>query len=143
MNDLLLMQMRAQLSRDEGRVRHLYRDSAGHPTIGIGFNLDAIGMPDAVMDLWLETLLQDIEAELWAALPVYQHLGPARQGCVLNMAYTMGVAGVKTFTHMLERLGAHDAPGAAAAIRASVWAVKEEPERAERVAKQMETDDWI
>lgn len=142
MNDLLLLRMTAALNRDEGRVPKLYRDSVGHPTIGVGFNLDAIGMPDAVMDLWLSIILDNVENELMREVPVYATLTPARQGALLNMAYTMGVAGVKTFVHMLAELASYDYAGAATALLASVWATEQAPQRAGRVAKQLESDTW-
>ena len=143
MDDLTFLHLSQQLSRDEGRVAKLYRDDEGHPTIGIGFNLDEIGMPQPVMDLWLKILVTEIASEVYNAIPVYKDLSPARQGALLGMAYTMGVLGVQTFTHMLVRLQQQDWAGAAAAIRASKWGTSQAPDRAERVARQIETDQWV
>jgi lysozyme len=142
-DDLLFLHLSQQLSRDEGRVATLYRDDRGHPTIGIGFNLDVQKMPREVMDLWLRLIVTEMEGEVVHGVPAYKDLSSARQGALLNMAYTMGVVGLQTFTHMLTRLAMEDYAGAAAAIRASVWATKEAPARAERTARQVESDTWV
>lgn len=143
MNDLLLLRMRVALTRDEGKVAKLYHDAKGLPTIGIGHNLAARGLTDDVIEMIFEDDLEDTERELMVAVPLYNTLTPARQGALLNMAFTMGVSGVMTFAHLLAALSIHDYAASAAAVRASVWATSQAPERAARVATQLEEDRWV
>src|SRR6187551_1498786 len=42
-NSINMKALKAQLERHEGNRSKVYNDTAGHPTIGIGFNLDRGG----------------------------------------------------------------------------------------------------
>ena len=44
---------RSMISQHEGKRKCVYTDTMGHPTIGIGFNLDASGAQQAIEKLGL------------------------------------------------------------------------------------------
>ena len=135
------MSLRSQLIRDEGSRPTVYLDSKGIPTFGVGHNGNTPLSPVAISQI-----LNDDIAHATVALmddpdihPVFVLLSLNRQNALINMAFTMGAEGVAKFKDMLAALKREDFVGAAAAVRSSLWA-KEAPQRAERVALQIETD---
>ena len=126
----------------------MYRDHLGFPTIGYGHLVtkdkattddearSLVGAPwsddrcERQLALDYETLCRGLFMELsWAeALPEW----PKRGLC--NMAFQMGVNGVKGFPKMLAALRLNDWPAARAHALNSVWAKEQTPARAAEVA---------
>ncbi len=139
----------SQLTRDEGVRLHVYPDSRGFDTIGIGHNLDANPLPFDVSNgitlAQCEQILQDdvrcITAHLVASLPWVVQLDDARRGVLLNMAFNMGVPGELKFHHTLDDTRAGNYAQSAADMRASLW-YTQAGDRAVRLCKQMETGQW-
>lgn len=129
-----------QLTRDEGKRNLMYKDGRNIPTIGVGHNLRDRSISDAAV---AQILLDDIndtvkDIQKW---PSYKALDPIRQACLINMAFTMGTAGLAAFQKLLQYCSVKAYPQAAKEIRRSLW-FTQAPDRAERVAKQMETGEW-
>lgn len=138
------MDIKKQLMRDEGKVRHAYNDHLGYLTIGIGFLIDERkggGIPEVVMDFWLEYEINQRRAALKQALPFFDSLNEARQGALINMAYQMGVKGVLGFKETLRHFANGDYDLASKEALNSLWA-RETPERAKRISKQIKTGVW-
>lgn len=108
-----------QLHANEGWRPYLYDDATGkritqgttvigHPTLGYGFNLDAIELPQEVGDVWFDTIRTRVINEVFNALPWTQHLsiGPLR--AVVDLAYNAGVGGLLGFHKMLDALSRGD-----------------------------------
>jgi lysozyme len=93
------------------------------------------------MDYLLRNDINDRVDALTRALPWFQNLDDARRGVLLNMAFQMGTAGLLGFKNTLERTRTGDYASAAAGMLQSKWATQT-PERAARLAKQMETGVW-
>ena len=104
--------LKAQLTSHEARRADVYDDAtgkritkgsfvAGHPTWGIGFNLDVMPICDAAIDAQYEHVLSAILAELTAALPWAVSLpsGPLR--AILDVAWNTGIDGLLGFHKML------------------------------------------
>jgi lysozyme len=130
----------AQLRHHEGDRRKPYRDTAGHLTIGVGRNLDAKPLSDAVVQLMLD---EDIN-EAWQAcqrgVPGFDTLSEARQHALLDMTFNMGPAemfppGV-AFYKMLAAVERRDFTAAAVEMLDSVWA-RQVGGRAATLAKMM------
>jgi lysozyme len=149
------MTIREQLARDEGSSLKAYRDSEGLLTIGIGHCLDADvalrdalaakfgGDPDAI-EITEEECLRLFENDLAvaedavrAAFPWSWALSACRRAVLIGTA-TSGLRSVKRFLAAAE---AGDYTTAAKEMRASTWAAQVK-DRAKRLARQMETDDW-
>jgi lysozyme len=133
-----------QLRRDEDEVLYAYPDSEGYLTIGVGILIDKRkggGITKAESWYLLANRVKKAEDELQAALPWMDHLDEARRGLLVNMTFNLGIAGVLGFKHMLAAIEAGDYPRAAAEMRNSTWH-KQVGDRAERLAKQMETGVW-
>jgi GH24 family phage-related lysozyme (muramidase) len=141
---------RAFVAKHEGRRAHVYRDSKGHPTIGVGFNLDrgdarkvlasvgadydrvragAQDRTDAQIDALLDVALRGAVETVRAALPGFDALKPAQQDALIDMAFNLGSGGFPKFQKMIAALNAGDARTAAAEARDSLWARQVGPER--------------
>ena len=133
-----------QLRRDEGEVLHAYSDSLGYLTIGVGRLIDKRKGGGITHEESAYLLNNDIErkhAELLKRAPWMANLDPARFGCLLNMAFQLGVDGLLGFKNTLAMVRAGDYAGAAAGMLQSLWATQT-PERAKRLSVQMETGVW-
>ncbi len=127
----------ARVKQFEGYRRHAYRCSLGHLTIGYGTMIEegGHGVPSFVAELLLRDYLQTIETRLkvhdW-----FGKLNTARQHCILEMAYQMGVEGVLGFENMIEALKRGDWMQAETEALDSLWA-KQTPARARDVAERL------
>lgn len=135
------MTLREQLIRDEGKRLAPYRDDLGWLTIGVGHNLDAHGISDEVCDLILTEDIARVEAGLRVRVPWAQTLGEVRYAVLQNMAFNLGVGGLMGFKKFLAAAERRDFSEAAREMLDSKWA-QQVGERAERLAKQMETGEW-
>lgn len=138
----MIEELRRQLARDEGRRAKPYTDTTGHLTIGIGRNLDDVGLSDDEIDYLFEHDLRRTEDELLRVLPWVATLDEARLGVLLNMSFNLGVAGLLEFRKMLAAVERGDWETAAQEMGDSVWATQVGG-RAARLMLQMRTGDWI
>ncbi len=139
-NDALLA---AELLRDEGQVAHAYQDSLGYWTIGVGRLIDKRRggkLSDDEIEYLLRNDITGVRRSLDLALPWWRDLDPVRQRVVQNMAFNLGVPRLLGFKNTLAAIKAHDWKRAASGMLASLWA-KQVGERADRLARMMETGD--
>lgn len=127
----------AQLAFDEGCKLKPYRDTVGKLTIGIGRNLDDVGISKAEAMAMLAADIDMAAAGLDRALPWWRDMSDSRQQVLCNMAFNMGLSSLLGFKNTLAAMKAGDYQAAAAGMRASKWA-KQVGARAERLAKTME-----
>jgi lysozyme len=115
--------LRAQLIRHEAIRLKPYVDTVGKLTIGVGRNLDDVGLSeDEALYLLSNDLDQRIRA-LIAAYPWFVDLDPARQAVLVDMAF-MGLAKLAGFTRMLAAFARKDYDDAAAEMLHSRWATQ-------------------
>lgn len=141
----MITNLSEQLRRDEDRRPSVYADSLGYWTIAIGICVDArvgCGLYDEEIDFIFENRKKKNEAALAAELPWTQSLDEARRGVLLNMAFQMGLHGLREFRQFLTALEAGDYQNAAAAMLDSKWAKHDSPARAQRLAEQILTGCW-
>lgn len=136
------MTLREQLIRDEGRRARPYHDTLGHLTIGVGRNLDAKGLSSDEIDFLFDHDINDAETALTHACPWSGALDAPRQAVLIGMAFNLGMTGLLEFHRMLRACAAGDYASAAGEMRASVWH-GQVGARAERLACQMETGEWV
>lgn len=130
-------ELAAQLAIDEGCKLKPYRDTVGKLTIGIGRNLDDVGISKAEALALLAADIDIAAAGLDKALPWWRDMTDSRQQVLCNMAFNMGLPSLLGFKNTLAAMKAGDYRAAAAGMRASKWA-KQVGARAERLAKTME-----
>ena len=137
-----LEQLRAQLLRHEGLKLRPYKDSVGKLTIGVGRNLDDIGISyvEAVV-------LLDHDVERTIAWLLANHgqwftrMTSERQAAIINMVFNLGPGGFSTFQDAIAALEAGDYPRAAGAMLQSKWA-RQVGLRAAELAGIIRTGAW-
>jgi len=134
------MDLIEQLSRDEGRRPHVYTDTVGKLTAGVGRNISDVPFSDDEIDLMLSNDIARARAAL-APLAWYAALDEVRQGAIENMAFNLGVSGLLHFPHMIAALAHQDWQTAADEMRTSMWATQVGP-RASRLEQQILTGEW-
>ncbi len=110
----------------------------GHPTIGIGRALDTQGISSAEADYLLTSDIFTVQQEAEKAFPWYGNLTDTRKAVILSMLFQLGLAGVQGFHEFLLAVEHQNWARAAAEMKASLWA-QQTPERAKKLAEQMET----
>ena len=138
------MDLKQQLIRDEGVVRHAYEDSLGFTTIGVGRLIDARrggGLRDSEIDFLLHNDIEEKTAQVLAALPWASKLNEPRFAVLVNMAFQMGIGGLLRFHRTLGSIEDGQYFEAAVEMLESTWA-QQTSTRAHRLATQMETGEW-
>ena len=145
--------LRDQLKRDEGVVLHVYKDSKGIPTAGVGHNLPAHGIDLPVgspitqeqCDTWLDQDIAQATQDLAAKLPWTSGLDAVRKGALINMAFNMGIGdgnhGLTAFHHFLADMQSGQWEAAATAAAQSAW-YTQVGARARRLCEQIRTGVW-
>lgn len=128
--------MRDELLLDEGLKLKPYRCTAGKLTIGVGRNLDDVGITRTEALQMLENDIQRTAIELDAKLPWWRSLDEVRQRVILNMAFNLGVPGLLGFKNTLATVQAGKYEDAAKGMLASRWA-GQVGDRAQRLAQMM------
>jgi lysozyme len=126
----------SELRRDEGVRLKPYRCTAGKLTIGVGRNLDDVGITPEEADHLLRNDVARVCADLDARLPWWRGLDEVRQRVLVNMGFNLGIAGLLGFKNTLRSVETGDYLGAAQGMLSSKWAHQVGP-RAERLALMM------
>jgi lysozyme len=138
--------LRSQLMVDEGIRRKPYRDTVGKITIGVGRNLDDVGLSHVEVMYLLENDIDRCIRDLVTALPWFAGLDPVRQTVLVNMCFNMGLGsrerGLLSFRNTLAAIARGDYVTAADGMRRSKWA-RQVGRRAERLARMMETGEFL
>lgn len=124
-----------QLKVDEGLRLSPYRCTAGKLTIGYGHNLDDKPITKEAAEQILIDDIQDVVTEL-EKMEIYHWLSEQRKAVLINMAFNLGIAGLKSFKKMFEALGNEDYGKAAEEMLDSRWAYQVKG-RASRLAEMM------
>lgn len=131
-----------ELVRDEGERLQVYRCTENKLTIGVGRNLDDVGISaQETRQLGITTrsciatgitrtqsralLDSDIdrcEADLDRRLPWWRTLDPVRQRILLNMCFNLGIKGLEGFVNTLAMIKAGRYADAAVNMLKSKWA---------------------
>ena len=125
-----------QLARHEGLRLKPYRDTVGKLTIGIGRNLDDVGISTEEAYYLCRNDVAKAAAGLLKALPWVTRLSPARHNVMLNMCFNLGLKGLLGFKTTLRAIEEGRYADAAAGMLASKWA-KQVKGRAVELAEQM------
>jgi len=129
-------QLIADLKRDEGLRLRPYECTAGKTTIGIGRNLDDVGITEAEAELLCNNDIDRCAAELDRALPWWRSMTEPRQRALLNMCFNLGISRLTGFTNTLQALKDGQYEDAARHALNSRWA-QQVGARSRRVADQI------
>jgi lysozyme len=140
MDDNSLIQTAKQLIvKHEGMKTHLYKDSLGNLTIGIGYEIQSRGLPVPVINHLCD---EDINyhdgmlaKHLW-----YQVLNKARKAVLLDMAFNLGQHGLMSLDRFITALQDKNYNAASEIMLEYEWA-KQVKERAIEDAKIMKSGE--
>jgi lysozyme len=130
-----------QLTRDEGVCREMYRDDLGNPTIGVG-HLLTTPLSDRAIRKILEDDVYVAKETLTTHCPWVTTLSEARQGAFINLTFNLGIDGLLGFSKMLRAAQAGDWQTVHSELLNSRYA-KQVGDRAQRLAAQLLTDQWV
>ena len=129
-----------QLKKHEGVELKPYKCTSNKLTIGIGRNLEDVGISENEAEY---LLMNDLDTYMTAAKTYdwYNGLNDARKAVIVNMLFNMGQTNFNKFLKMKQALDVGDYAEAAKQMLDSRWA-KQVKGRSEELAKQMETGKW-
>lgn len=122
------------LIRDEGKVLHPYKDTVGKVTIGVGRNLDDMGVSESEAMLMLLNDIDRVRKELKKNIPWYTTLPKPAQKGLENMCFNLGWPRLSGFRRMLAALENRHFNAAADESLDSKWA-RQVGARATRIAQ--------
>lgn len=129
----MIAALKTALIHDEGLKLKPYRDTEGKLTIGVGRNLEALGISEEEAMVLLSNDIDWVMSELDSALSWWR-LKPLPVQCgMANMMFNMGYPKFSGFNRMLTALKNDDFEAAANEALQSKWAAQV-GRRADRIA---------
>lgn len=131
--------VREQLARHEGRKNKAYQCPAGYWTIGIGHNIEALGLEigDELIDELFDRDVQRALGDAKTFFKGFDKLNYNRQAVLVNMAFQLGLTTLTKFKNFRAALSMGDYSIAAKEMLDSKWAKKDTPDRAQELAEIM------
>ena len=142
MTDATFTRVTDQLKTHEGFRSKPYRDTVGKLTIGYGRNLDDVGISREEGEALLSNDVHKAFAAVAVKVKNFGALTEARQACLVNMAFNMGINGLLKFQKMLAAIEVGDFESAAQSMLSSLWFQQVGLHRAEGLIAQMRTGMW-
>lgn len=133
--------LRQQLVRHEGLRLKPYKCTSGKLTIGIGRNIEDMGISESEAFIMLDNDINYYTRNLYNAKPIVRQLNPARRNVLINMAFNLGVPRLMKFKKMwlAIEIGYYD--DAANEMLDSKWANRV-GNRAKELSEQMRTGEY-
>lgn len=135
-----IVQMKAELEADEGRVPYAYEDSLKFITIGVGRLIDKRkggGLSNDEIEYLLDNDIKRKSKDLDDRLPWWRSKPEPVQRALLNMCFQMGIFKLLGFVNSLRLIENNKFKEAGPQLRQSLW-YTQTPNRAERVIKMIE-----
>lgn len=130
----MIDKLRDDLKRDEGVSLKPYKDSVGVLTIGVGRNIEDVGISHEEAGILLDNDIERSLGDLDRELPWWRLLPDDVQRGLANMSFNLGITRLLKFKRMIAALKARDWNDAAKEALDSKWAEQVGP-RAHRIAK--------
>jgi GH24 family phage-related lysozyme (muramidase) len=142
MDDDILKKIRALIANHEGRRKRVYLDTEGHPTVGIGFNLDrtdarvrlaalgidydgvrggSVDLTDDQVDALFSGDVDSAVASARLVVESFDGLASNAQMVLVDMVFNLGRGGLANFRHMIAALNTGDYELAAREMKNSHW----------------------
>ena len=112
-----------QLKRHEGLKLKPYTDTVGKLTIGVGRNLEDVGISRIEAEFLLENDIMNAYGDIFDVIgqKVFEALSEVRQGVLLNMIFNLGKPRFRTFKKMIAAVKADDPEEVAVQMQDSRW----------------------
>lgn len=134
------MKLIKQLKRHEGYRRLVYECTRGVLTIGIGRNLEAVGISEKEAEILLENDIQEAIDQLNKKDLLEGH-DEIRQAVLINMTFNLGVNGLLKFRKSIRHWRNKEYDLFADEILRSRWA-RQVGQRAKELSEQARTGQW-
>tara|TARA_R100001377_G_C3140549_1_gene92517 strand:- start:51 stop:461 length:411 start_codon:yes stop_codon:yes gene_type:complete len=125
-----------ELKRDEGVRYKPYHCSADKLTIGVGRNLDDVGITEEESDYLLSNDINNCVKELNRTFFWFEKLTDIRKRVLVNMCFNLGLSRLLNFKNFLKAVKASDYESAGNEMLDSKWA-KQVGDRAIRLKNMM------
>ena len=135
------MNLIEQLKRHEGLKLKPYKCTADKLTIGVGRNLEDVGISEEEAEMLLQNDIQRATVQIQAEFPWTEQLDEVRFAALINFTFNVGIGTVGKFVNAMALLrdGSYDM--AADEFLNSRWA-KQVGQRAVEVTDQIRTGEW-
>ncbi len=140
MTDATHQRLLDQLILHEGLRLKPYRCPAGKLSIGIGRNLDDLGITREEALILLANDVTRVERELDRTLPWWRQMSELRQRVLCDMCFNMGLSSLLGFKQALAAMKRGDYEAAAKGMEDSKWYREDVPVRAARLVAMMRRD---
>ena len=127
-----------QLTRHEGIRLKPYHDSVGKLTLGIGRNIEDIGISEEEALILLRNDILRVSKDLTDHIEWWSSLDEPRRLVLMNMAFNIGITRLLLFHKMLTALQSGDYQKAANEMKDSEW-YRQIGSRALELENQMRT----
>ena len=136
-----MSRLHEMLIRHEGLRLKPYRDTVGKLTIGVGRNLDDVGITREEALMLLNNDIAQVRREVNRTFAWFPDLNPVRKNVVLNMVFNIGLPRFRQFKKAIAAIRAKEWEGAAREMLDSRWA-RQVGRRARELARMMKSGKY-
>ena len=129
------------LRRHEGVKNTLYKCTSDKWTIGVGRNLEDVGLSEEEIDMLLLNDIVRTKELMDDYIPWHRDLDEVRQEALINFVFNVGIGTTMKFKKAMAALEEHDYDTAATEMLDSNWA-KQVGSRAEEVTQMIKTGEY-
>tara|TARA_E500000178_G_scaffold287735_1_gene290110 strand:- start:39111 stop:39533 length:423 start_codon:yes stop_codon:yes gene_type:complete len=130
-----------QIIRHEGLELKPYKCTSNKLTIGVGRNLEDVGITEAEAKYLLINDLARVNSQVEQLMPWSAQLSPVRYDALLNFVFNVGIGTALKFENAMAALKESDFDTAAAELLDSRWSTQV-GKRAEELAEQIRTGKY-
>ena len=135
------MNLIEQLKRHEGLKLKPYKCTADKLTIGVGRNLEDVGISEEEAEMLLQNDIQRATVQIQREFPWTTELDEVRFAALINFTFNVGIGTVGKFVNAMALLRDGNYDMAADEFLNSRWA-KQVGQRAVEVTEQIRTGEW-
>lgn len=138
-------ELKELLIRHEGMVLLAYEDTVGKITVGVGRNLDDVGLTKEEAIYLLNNDMDRVEKEVRITFTWFEGLDEVRQNVVLNMVFNLGINRFSKFINTINAIKHGSYVTAADEMLDSKWA-RQVGHRADELSEMMRTGaypSWV
>lgn len=123
-----------RIKKHEGFVTEVYKDPLGNDTVGYGFTIRDLRLPEGVSSTILRILVLDLTLRLHDRFVWFRSMPGVVQSVVVEMCYQLGVRGFSRFKKTIAHLKMKRWREASEEMLDSRWA-RQTPERARELSR--------
>lgn len=127
------------LVKHEGFRNKPYEDTSGFVSIGVGRNLDGLGLSDEEVMYLLDNDIRRCDEELLSNFRWYAGLCRCRQDAMLSLCFNLGITRLRKFKKALSAMADGDYETAADEFLDSKWATQVGSERVDDLVSMIRT----